>query len=97
VSGQAKWLQALVTPHCVGHLGATRIRTQPVISLSSIRMRSLMFKITQDTINGFTLAEILLMAATSEIEATRKASAKGINPRKDQLGAGDGRQRETKK
>jgi hypothetical protein len=34
-----------------------------------------MFKITQNTINGFTLAEILLMAAMNEIEAKRKASA----------------------
>ena len=35
----------------------------------------LMFKITQDTIKGFTLAEILLMAAMNEIEAKRKASS----------------------
>jgi flagellar biosynthesis chaperone FliJ len=34
-----------------------------------------MFKITQNTINGFTLAEILLMAAMNEIEAKKKASA----------------------
>jgi len=38
-----------------------------------------MFKITQNTINGFTLAEILLMAAMNEIEAKRRASATGIN------------------
>jgi len=50
-----------------------------------------MFKITQNTINGFTLAEILLMAAMNEIEAGRKTSAKGSNPRKDQLGVDDGR------
>jgi hypothetical protein len=31
-----------------------------------------MFKITQNTINGFTLAEILLMAAMNEIEAKRR-------------------------
>jgi hypothetical protein len=36
---------------------------------------ALMFKITQNTINGFTLAEILLMAAMNEIEAKKKASA----------------------
>jgi hypothetical protein len=40
----------------------------------------LMFKITQNTIKGFTLAEILLMAAMNEIEAKRKASSKGSNP-----------------
>jgi len=34
-----------------------------------------MFKITPNTINGFTLAEILLIAAMNEIEAKRKASA----------------------
>lgn len=60
-------------------------------SLASSTMRSLMFKITRDTINGFTLAEILLMAAMNEIEATRNTSAKGSNPRQDQLGASDGR------
>lgn len=42
-----------------------------------------MFKIKQNTINGLTLADILLMAAINEIEAKRKASAKWINPRKD--------------
>jgi hypothetical protein len=48
-----------------------------------------MFKITQDTIKGFTLAEILLMAAMNEIEAKRKASSTESN--QDQLGAGDDR------
>jgi hypothetical protein len=41
----------------------------------------LMFKITQKTINGFTLAEVLLMAAMNEIEAKRKASATGSIPK----------------
>ena len=40
----------------------------------------LMFKITQNTIKGFTLAEILLMAAMNEIEAKRKASSTVSNP-----------------
>jgi hypothetical protein len=44
----------------------------------------LIFRITQNTINGFTLAEILLMAAMNEIEAKRKAltapsNIEGIN------------------
>jgi hypothetical protein len=39
-----------------------------------------MFKITQNTTNGFTLAEILLMAAMNEIEAKRNTSAKGAIP-----------------
>jgi len=33
-----------------------------------------MFKITQNTIKRFTLAEILLMAAMNEIEAKRMAA-----------------------
>ena len=41
-----------------------------------------MFKITPSPINGFTLAEILLMAAMNEIEAKRKASATAGNPEK---------------
>jgi hypothetical protein len=41
----------------------------------------LMFKITKNTINGFTLAEILLMAAMNEIEAKKKASATGSIPK----------------
>jgi hypothetical protein len=32
-----------------------------------------MFKITQNTLRGFTLAEILLMAAMNQLEAKRKA------------------------
>ena len=42
----------------------------------------LMFKITQNTIKGFTLAEILLMAAMNEIEARRKASSTVSNPQR---------------
>jgi hypothetical protein len=34
-----------------------------------------MFTITQNTTKGFTLAEILLMAAMNEIEAKRRASS----------------------
>jgi hypothetical protein len=38
-----------------------------------------MFKITQNTTKGFTLAEILLMAAMNEIEAKRRTSSTGNN------------------
>ena len=41
-----------------------------------------MFKITQTTINAFTLAEILLMAAMNVIEAKKKASATEANPKR---------------
>jgi hypothetical protein len=44
---------------------------------------ALMFKITQNTINGFTLAEILLMAAMNEIEAKRKGFCHGEQSPKD--------------
>jgi len=47
---------------------------------SVYRDEAFMFKITQNTINGFTLAEILLMAAMNEIEAKRKASSTVSNP-----------------
>ena len=40
----------------------------------------LMFKITQNTIKAFTLAEILLMAAMNEIEAKRRTSSTASNP-----------------
>ncbi len=39
-----------------------------------------MFKITQNTIHCFTLAEILLMAAMNEIEAKKNASSPVSNP-----------------
>lgn len=39
-----------------------------------------MFKITQNTIHHFSLAEILLMAAMNEEEAERKASTTVSNP-----------------
>jgi hypothetical protein len=32
-----------------------------------------MFKITQNTLRGFTLAQVLLMAAMNQLEATQKA------------------------
>jgi len=32
-----------------------------------------MFKITQNTLRGFTLAEVLLMAAMNQLEVKRKA------------------------
>lgn len=39
-----------------------------------------MFKITQNTIDYFSLAEILLMAAMNEIEAQQNASAATARP-----------------
>lgn len=42
-----------------------------------------MFKITQNTVNSFTLSEILLMAAMNEIEAKRKACSTVSNPERN--------------
>jgi hypothetical protein len=39
------------------------------------------FKITQNTVHRFSLAEILLMAAMNEIEAKRKVRARGAGPK----------------
>jgi hypothetical protein len=42
-------------------------------SWAFITIASVMFKITQNTLRGFTLAEVLLMAAMNQLEAKRKA------------------------
>ena len=41
-----------------------------------------MFKISQNTIHRFSLAEVLLMAAINEIEARRRVAATGSNRRR---------------
>ena len=82
MSGQALWRKPCHTSLCRA-LSYNRIGTLPAICLASIRMRSLMFKITRNTINGFTLAEILLMAAMNEIEAKRKGFGHGEQSRKN--------------
>jgi hypothetical protein len=45
-------------------------------------MMSMMFKITQNTIHHFSLAETLLMAAMNEIEATQKALGRAEQSRR---------------
>jgi hypothetical protein len=52
---------------------------------------SIMFKITQNTIQRFSLAEILLMVAMNEIEAKGKAPAAPGNPEGIRQELGDGR------
>lgn len=42
-------------------------------------MASVMFKITHNTLRGFTLAEVLLMAAMNQLEAKRKAFGKEVS------------------
>jgi hypothetical protein len=52
-----------------------------------------MFKITQNTIHRFSLAEILLMAAMNEVEAERRSLAPLVRTYRDQIGVGDDRTR----
>jgi hypothetical protein len=81
VSGQAMWRKAWSHPRSVG-LFKSVPEWQTNCNISRVHHDEvLMFKITQNTINGFTLAEILLMAAMNEIEAKRKASATGSIPK----------------
>jgi len=46
---------------------------RPAASWALITMASVMFKITQNTLRGFTLADVLLMAAMNQLEAKCKA------------------------
>ena len=52
-----------------------QIGKQSALPWACIRMMSVMFKITQNTLRDFTLAEVLLMAAMNELEAKRKVGA----------------------
>lgn len=58
----------------VRHLAATQIGMRPAASWALITIAPVMFKITQNTLSGFTLAEVLLMVAMNQLEAKRKAS-----------------------
>ena len=53
-----------------------------------IKMASAMFKITQNTLDYFTFAEVLLLAAMNQVEAKQKADSVAEQVRKDQLGVG---------
>ncbi len=57
----------------VRHLAETQRGRRPAASWVLITIASVMFKITQNTLRGFTLAEVLLMAAMNQLEAKRKA------------------------
>lgn len=54
------------------HLDGREIGKQPALPLACIRMMSIMFKITQNTLSYFTLAEVLLMAAMNQLETKQK-------------------------
>ena len=46
-----------------------------VPTLVCIRMIPIMFKITENTLRDFTLAEVLLMAAMNQLESKRRVDA----------------------
>ena len=56
----------------VRHLAETQIGMRPAASEVLITTGSVMFKITQNTLRDFTLAEVLLMAAMNQLEAKSK-------------------------
>jgi len=57
----------------VRHLTEAQSGMRPAKSWALITIASVMFKITQNTLRDFTLAEVLLMAAMNQLEAKRKA------------------------
>jgi hypothetical protein len=57
-----------------------QIGKQSALPMARMRMAADMFKITQNTVHRFSLAEILLMAAMNEIAAQQKASAATSRP-----------------
>jgi hypothetical protein len=64
----------MVTAHkSVGHLAERQSGLRPAASWVLITIASVMFKITQNTLRSFTLAEVLLMAAMNQLEAKRRA------------------------
>lgn len=70
------------------HLDGNRIGGQTALPRAYIRKMSIMFKITQNTILQFTLAEILLMAVMNEIDAKQRTFERSGHGRRDQLGVG---------
>lgn len=77
----------------VMYLGGRQIGKQTALPSACIRMMSIMFKITQNTVHRFSLAEILLMAAMNEVEAERRPLAPLQRTYRDQIGVGDDRTR----
>ena len=59
--------------HSVMHLEGKGIGRKTALLRAGIRMMSTVFKITQNTLRSFNLAEVLLMAAMNQLEAKRKA------------------------
>jgi len=53
-------------------LSGTGIGTQSAMSEACLRTMSAMFRITQNTLRYFTLAEVLLMATMNQLEAKQK-------------------------
>ena len=68
------------------HLDWRQIGKRSALPLTCNRAMSLMFKITQNTIHHFSLAEILLMAVMNEVEAKQKAPAAASGSENGQVG-----------
>ena len=71
-AGQSTWTQSWSQQYRVMRLDGNPIGRQTALLPACIRMRSIMFKITRNTIHRFSLAELLLMMAMNEIEAKRR-------------------------
>jgi len=87
-AGQPDVTQVWSQQHSVMHLDGNRIGSQTALPRVCIRTMSIMFKITQNTIRQFTLAEILLMAAMNEVDAKQRTFERTGQARRDQLGVG---------
>jgi hypothetical protein len=70
------------------HLDKLRIGRQTALIDACIRMTSTMFKITQNTIQLFSLEEVLLMAAMNEVEGKRNAASHSPQARAQRIGDG---------
>jgi len=70
------------------HLDGKRIGKQTALIDPCIWMMSIMFKITRNTIQRFSLEEVLLMAAMNEVEGKRKGVCETGQPRPEQPGVG---------
>ena len=87
-AGQPGVTQTGSQQHRVMNLDGNRIGKQTALPRAYIRTMSIMFKITQNTIRQFTLAEILLMAAMNEINAKQRTFERTGQARRDPLGVG---------
>jgi hypothetical protein len=70
-AGQPTWTQSWSQHYSLMRLNGKPIGRQTASPRLCIRMRSVMFKITQNTICRLSFAQLLIMMAINEIEAKR--------------------------